>query len=230
MKLEKLSFIHVPKTAGLSLNFELERHFGAEKSIRIQNEEDRKSFFLLDNDVLKNYNYVTGHLSHSELLEKGIDYPTIAIVREPVLRLISLQHYLTQSKHEEHGNFCYENFGQLLNDMLHKKELNLQCWHLCGKPMFDEAVEHIVKHKIYLVPLEYYDDLIFTLSNLLGSRLINRQINVTKYESRIDCDVREYEILDEIVGDDIRLYSYALNNYEQLKSNFVQSLSKHLCV
>lgn len=224
--INKLSFVHIPKTAGLSLHAELEKYFGKEKSIRFGNQEKRALFLSMEPEQLKKYDYITGHVSIDELSQKGIHYPTISVLREPVRRLISLQNYLTNSNHEDHQGFSFNNIEQLLQDMLSKKAINLQCWHLSGRPSFELAVESIRKNNIFVVPLEYYQDLVDTLSDLLGTPLRNIQTNVTQYKTSVDADDPKYDLLDPIISDDKKLFTYVKKNYESLKQKFIQSLAR----
>lgn len=225
-RIDKLSFVHIPKTAGLSLHAELEKYFGAENSIRIQNQEDRALFSNMTQKQLEQYSYITGHISVGELTRRGINYPIISVLREPVRRLISLQHYLTNSDHKEHLGINFENIEVLLQNMFNKKEFNLQCWHLCEKENFELAVESIRKNNIFVVPLEYYQDLIETLSGLLGTPLSNISINVTQYKAEVGAINLKHDLLEPIIGEDIKLFSYVKQNYENLKHAFIQSVMR----
>ncbi len=224
--INNLSFIHIPKTAGLSLHAELERYFGKEKTIRFGDKEGRSLLLSMEPETLKNYDYIGGHISVEELSNKGIHYPIISVVREPVRRLISLQHYITNSNHQEHQGVEFSGIEQLLQDMFSKKLFNMQCWHLCGRPSFDLAVESIRKNSILVVPLEYYQNLIETLSQLLGAPLSNLQKNVTQYKTSVDVGDLEHDLLGPIIGDDMKIFSYISENYESLKQAFIQSLAR----
>lgn len=224
--INQLSFIHIPKTAGLSLHAELVGHFGVENTIRIGNQEDRALFLSMESEQLKNYAYVAGHISIKELSEKGIHYPTISVLREPFRRLVSLQHYLTNSDHKQHQGLNFNNIDQLLQDMFLKKTFNMQCWHLCGRPSFELALQSIRYNNIFVVPIEYYQDLLDTLSDLLGIVLCNQRINATQYKTPVDVDGPKNELLDPIIGDDKKLFSYVKENYEIIKQAFVQSLAR----
>lgn len=224
--MNKLSFVHIPKTAGLSLHDELEKHYGKACSLRVGSREDRCFFLSMSTEQLYKYNYIGGHVSVEELSKKEINYPIISVVREPVKRLISLQNYLTNSNRNEHQGINYESIEQLLKNMLHEGQINMQCWHLSGKHSYDCAIESIKNNKIFVVPLEHYQDLIDTLSNLLGTPLSNRRSNVTQYKTSINSDNLNNEILDHIIGDDNKLFSYVKQNYENLKKEFIQSLTR----
>ncbi|GEM_PF-2760227 len=225
-RLNKLSFVHIPKTAGLSLHAELEKHFGKEKSIRFGSKELRDLFLSMEPEQLKKYNYITGHICIEELSQKGIHYPTISVLREPVRRFISMQHYLTNSNFKEHQGAIYNNIEQLLQDKLSKRAINQQCWHLCGKTSFARAVESIRRNNIFVAPLEYYQDFIETLSDLLGTYLSNLHINVTQYKTSFDTDDPKYDQLDPVIGDDKKLFLYVKQNYESLKQDFIKSLAR----
>ena len=224
--INKLSFVHIPKTAGLSLQAELENYFGKEKTIRIGNQEEREKFLSMKPEKLKSYDYISGHISVKELSQKGVHYPIISVLREPVKRLVSLQHYLTNSNLDQHRGVDFNNIDMLLEYMLSRGEFNMQCWHLCGTPSFKLATESIKTNNIFVIPLEYYQDLLDTLSDLLGISLKNRHINVTKYTNLIQSDDIKHELLDPLIGEDKKLYSYVKENYKNLKREFIQSLAR----
>ncbi len=224
--INKLAFVHVPKTAGMSLHTELKKYFGKKKSIRFGNQEERFLFLSMESEQLKNYDYVGGHISFEELSKKGIHYPTISVVREPVRRLISLQHYITNSDLKEHQGVSFNSIELLLQDIFSQKAFNMQCWHLCGRPSFELAVQSIRKNNIFVVPLEYYQDLVDTLSGLLGTPLSNLRRNVTQYKNSVDVDELKHDLFDPIIGEDKKLFSYVKQNYESLKQEFIQSLAR----
>ncbi len=224
--INKLSFVHIPKTAGLSLHAELQKHFGKEKTIRFGDSEGRNLFLSIDPEQLKKYDYITGHINIEELSKKGIHYPTISVLRAPVSRLFSLQNYLTDSNHEDHQGFSFNDIEQLLQYMFSRKAFNMQCWHLGGRPSFELAVESIRKNNIFVVPLEYYQDLLETLSDLLGTPLRNLHRNVTQYKTSVDVDDLKHDLLDPIIGEDKKLFSYVKESYESLKQAFIQSLAQ----
>jgi hypothetical protein len=221
----KLAFVHIPKTAGLSLHAELEKFFGDKNSLRIGNQEMREVFLLMAPEQVQKYSYITGHISVAELAQKGIFYPTISVLREPIERLISLQHYITNSDRKEHQGIGFKNIEMLLENMISEKKINMQCWHLSGANTFELALESIRKNNIFVVPLEYYQDLLATLSVLLQAPLNNLHINVTNYSATVDASDLKHELLDPIVGDDRKLFSYVKQNYEILKQEFIHSLS-----
>ncbi len=224
-RINKLSFVHIPKTAGVSLHDELEKYFGKENSIRFGDKKARPLFLSMEPEQLKKYDYITGHLTIMDLSQKGIHYPTISVLREPCRRLISLQHYLTNSNREGHQGLSFKDIGELLQYMWSNKQINVQCWHLGGRSRFELAVESIKKNNIFVVPLEYYQDLLETLSDLLGTPLRNLHRNVTHYKTSVDVDDLQHDLLDPVIGDDKKLFSYVKENYESLKQEFIQSLA-----
>ncbi|MCD4743969.1 MAG: sulfotransferase domain-containing protein [Desulfobacteraceae bacterium] len=220
--LDKLAFVHIPKTAGLSLHAVLEEHFGKASSIRFGNQEDRARFFELSSDALKKFDYITGHLSMKELHGKEVDFPAVAVVRDPLNRLVSMLQYYRKSNLSDHQSLKFDEVKKFAAHMQKTGQYNMQCWHLGGTHKFGDAVEMIHRKCLYVAPLEYYDDFLRTISELIGTQLKSIQRNVTPKDDSIQFKDKDYSLLEPLIGDDLKLVKYIKQNYKEIKENFIK--------
>ncbi len=221
--IDHLAFIHIPKTAGLSLHAVLESHFGKQASYRAGNVEERDQFLKTPSAGFRGYSYITGHLSLRELLDKGIDFASVAVVRNPLERLVSLLGYQRKSSLSEHKDLKFDRIESFVEHMTRTGQFNMQCWHLSGTHKFEDAVEMIHRHHIYVAPLEYYDDFLSTLSGLLGSQLENVRVNVTPKGDPITLTDSDRQLLEPLIGEDMKLVEYIKENYDRLKNDFIEN-------
>jgi len=228
-RLNSLVFIHIPKTAGLSLHHVLVKHFGKTNSIRIGNQEDRAWFLENPPEELKKYCYIAGHISQSEVLNKSINYPSIAIVRNPWERMVSLLRYFRTSNLPAHQNLKFDGFESFAEHYTRTGQFNMQCWHFSGTHKPDDSVEAVAminRCHMYVAPLEYYGDFLKTLSGLLGTRLENVYINVTPKGKPVTLTNADRRLLEPLIGEDLKLYEYVKENYESLKHSFIESVTR----
>ncbi len=62
-KIRRLLFVHIPKTAGISLHSQLEKAFPASQSIRFGNRTANARFPQMGPEQFQNFAYITGHQS-----------------------------------------------------------------------------------------------------------------------------------------------------------------------
>ena len=149
-RLRKLVFIHIPKTAGLSLHSVLEQYFGETASVRFGNKEDRIRFQETTKNEFRKYSYISGHLSLKEIKDKFINYPTVALVRDPIKRLLSLLQYFRESGLVDHQSLKFDSVEAFADYMGRTGQINMQCWHLSGTQKFEDAVDMIHRNHLYM--------------------------------------------------------------------------------
>lgn len=104
-------FLHIPRTAGTTINSILLQHFSPEEIINVYSQEEYQRHAYHTQDELKNIKFITGHL----LLQQydtpkiyDINIRVFTLLREPIARLISEYIFLRTWK----NNHLYT----LLND------------------------------------------------------------------------------------------------------------------
>lgn len=222
--LEQLAFIHIPKTAGLSLHSALEDHYGKDFTLRIGTDEFHANFLNMSKDEIRKYRFVSGHVTLPQVINKGIDYPMISVIRNPLDRLVSLMEYLTQSDRPDHNDFMFDSVESFAQHMSNNGQYNLQCWQLSDScDNYQDAVDMIMRHHVFVAPLEYYDDFLGTLSGLIGKRLKKVWENVTPNGKNIGITDEDRRLLDSFIVEDWKLYKFVTKNYQQIKENFLKN-------
>ena len=104
-------FLHIPRTAGTTLNSLLCRHFPPEKTLTVYSDAEYREHRYHTAEELAHIEFITGHL----LLEStdppriyGMPVRVLTLLREPLGRLVSEYHFLRSWK----SNHLYA----LLND------------------------------------------------------------------------------------------------------------------
>lgn len=230
MKLEKLLFVHIPKTAGLSLHYELKNVFDTDHSIRFGNHDSVQDFRTLPKDEIKSYRYITGHIPLKEFRDKGIDYPVITIIRDPIDRLLSMYKYLLASDHPDHKNLKFTNIEDFIKHVKQIKESNIQCKFIGGDEACLNTLKKIKTEKIYIVPLIYFDDMIKSLSEILPQPIKNIKVNQSsnnKLEKNIETKKLIQTQLKSYIEQDYELYEIVSREYTQIKNNFLACFEKN---
>jgi hypothetical protein len=228
--LKNLVFIHIPKTAGMSLHHEIEKHFGRGVSARFGDEEARARFHKMSSDELRKFSYIAGHISLQEVMGKKIDYPAISVLRDPVERLMSLWQYHRKSTLSAHDDLKFDDLAAFVAYRMRTNQVNMGCWYFSHTRKFEDAVEMIHRRHIYAAPLEYYDDFLKTLSELSGTHLENVRINVTPRHKPRNITDEERQLLQPLINEEQKLFSYVSENYELLKREFIEAMTRNECL
>ncbi len=104
---QRLLFVHVPKTAGMSLYHALERWAGPDRAIRFPNggPGDLAAWLELPRARLEQLRLVSGHLPLHDFRKRELSgWMPITLLRDPVARTLSTYSYIRgQRRHPWHG-------------------------------------------------------------------------------------------------------------------------------
>ena len=120
----QLVFIHIPKTAGTSLRYMIEPHFGVSEICPLYNRGELEG---VNSQYIERFPYIRGHIPY-ELMEKMLTRKRtwITMLRDPVERYIS-QFLFQQAKpvtlptlfnrftEDEAQKFCSMTLGEFVN-------------------------------------------------------------------------------------------------------------------
>jgi hypothetical protein len=225
-RLHKLAFVHIPKTGGWSLHNALAGRFGSNKTIRINDQNDRTRFLSMDTKNILDHEFVSGHVSKQELISKHIVYPTVSLLRHPIERLAAI---FLENRSEVRGNpqkFSSKAIQDFADDLQNSRQLDMQCWHICGTHSSEAAIEMIHKYSMFVAPSERSEDIKKTLSSLMKIELGKNGDDVNHNMPRPKLAKDQVEILENLVKEDMKLYEYVKANQERIRKDFVKQATK----
>src|SRR5579863_2659047 len=94
--MRQLVFVHIPKTAGLSLHAALENIYGKASTLRVGNEDDLQRLRQLPNNQPIDKAFLSGHFFYNDIKNRcQPDALLISILRDPIKRILSNYNYIT---------------------------------------------------------------------------------------------------------------------------------------
>jgi hypothetical protein len=228
MRLHSLLFVHIAKTAGLSLHSQLKSAFGEAASIRFGDFASVQKFRGLSGNRLRRYRYITGHIPLKDFREKGISYPAVSVVRNPVDRFLSMYRYLTQSTHPDHAELKFRDIAHFADYVKSQPYLmNDQCEYIGAGKTASDAIGTIARDTIYVVPLPFFDDMVRVLSTLLPRSIETVHLNRSDESSDpLDLGQRARVELERCSEEDAKLYEAITRDYADLKHAFLEKLAR----
>lgn len=216
---KRLLFLHIPKTAGISLFYALKKIYGPEYTLRydILSIENRNKYLSMNHEELHRYNFITGHFTLPVFKSKNIrDYKIITILRDPVDRELSVYFYVkTSPKHPQYEKFKDMDLYQYLDFFEKSGTRNFQCWQLCEKSSFESAKE-IIDNQIFLSAT---NDNLKEFYRVLQHKLDLPEIEVmhkNKTSFRLSAKELHPDIVDRFrkyTEEDYKLYNYVKDNF-----------------
>jgi hypothetical protein len=223
---EALIFLHIPKTAGTTLNRILEWQYNPLDIFTVDPYRIRATvqrFKTFPARRRRRYRLVRGHLHYGihEFLPQGATY--ITMLREPVARLLSSYLFiLRRPLHPLHRKLKNENLGVKDLITLTPHSQNLQCRFIagigktgaCDRSTLEKAKEHLSQSFRVVGLCERFHESLLLMAAKFGWRLTyyeNRK--VTRRRSTIEADavdfIREHNSLD------MELYEFAKTLFEE---------------
>jgi hypothetical protein len=220
----QLVFVHIPKTAGLSLHVALENIYGKESTLRVGNEDALQRLRQRPDYQVIDKAFISGHFFYDDIKNRcQPDAILISILRDPIKRILSNYNYITNwSKHPLYEQTVRQSFS----DHVYANRnffRGLCCRHLAGVKKADAAIE-IVKSRYALVgTTESLPAFTTALSRIIGEKVVQERSNVSSGQGpNIDLSAELCQALLEITGEDRKLLDFlnALPNglFEGLRS------------
>ena len=221
MEETRILFVHIPKTAGISLFNALSSALGPERSLRYPeiSKENRQKYLAMSAEQVRSYRLLSGHFPLDFYLKQPVsDYQVITVLRDAVDRELSAYFYVRNWKgHPRHATLGQMDLYQFVEHRAKQQHSNWQCAILSGSGTFDEARKAIARHRILAAPVDYLGDFCKLLERRFGlGPLHPGRENVTG--SRLGVDEVPPEIksrLRELTAEDQRLYQYVKQKFEQ---------------
>ena len=119
---DQLFFLHIPKTAGMTFGFVLDKFFRQDQIYRFNWEENRAEFFTLPPQTLAKYKLIRGHCYYDAMLKALPRRPIcLTLLRHPLEQVIS--HYWHLHTKPHHPNYKYVSQWSL-DEFVNAKEFS----------------------------------------------------------------------------------------------------------
>jgi len=210
-------FVHIQKTAGMSLYNSLAQWFGADRSLRYprSSQEFKDRFLALPDAEIDRLRLLSGHFDLPFWLQRNVgDRFVVSLVREPVERILSIYRYAKSWKqHRRHGDIGQMSVEAFVDDYERDTSRhNWQCRKLCGVADFHAAIAMAQKQIDLLGAVEMIDLLHAALGEQLGTRLDVRTDNRSQDPSprRDDLEPALLSRLQAHNVEDYKLWAYVV--------------------
>jgi Galactose-3-O-sulfotransferase len=239
MDREALIFLHIPKTAGTTLNRIIEWQYNplsifTMDPYRIRATVDRLR--TLSEQRRRRLQVVRGHLYYGvhEFLPQGATY--ITMLREPVARFLSSYYFIQRRPlHPMHRKVTTERVGVEDFIRLTPHRQNLQCSLIagimndgtCDERMVDKAKENLVKSFSVVGICERFEESLVLIAKTFNWEVPfyeNRKVSKTRpqVESRAIEMIREHNRLD------LELYEFGKNLFQEMVAKKEAEVKKGL--
>jgi hypothetical protein len=219
---EKIFFLHIPKSGGVTFRSILMDHF--EEGTYLDNVHYTEPL-----PFLQDYCLISGHLLYSQINKDVFDFLKVTFLREPISRVLSEQFYITERDHEEKlAQVLQEHFLPRLGNPIDTAE-NVSCKFLSKLDPLNPLItieEHLLSAKEsltndfdFLGITERMEESIQLFHDLVGWK---RAPWIPVHNVTPRNQIYSQEILQAIARRnwaDIELYQYALELFEKQKSS-----------
>jgi hypothetical protein len=243
-------FLHIPKTAGCTLNAIIERQYSSEQIFSFYSGEAFDEFQNLSQDRREKIKMFRGHIafeSHEHVLGDFDPYPDnyFTFLRDPVDRVIS--HYYHVIRNPDNNLYPYTEEGQLgLEDFLKTKNptmLNNGQTRLlsglwkdvpfgeCDVEMLEIAKRNFREHFVLVGLTERFDASICLLRIILGWQNSISYVSKNVGDNRPKRGLMSPEtlaVISEFNQLDIALYEYAEQLFDEQVRGYGSSLAIQL--
>jgi len=208
--IRQLVFVHIPKTAGLSLHSALESIYGKASTLRVGNGDDLQHLRQLPDNQAINKAFLSGHFFYNDIKNRcQPDALLISILRDPVKRILSNYNYITNwNKHPLYEQTVRQSFSEHVyaNQKFFR---GLCCRQLSGATQADAAIR-IVRSRYALVGItEELDPFVAALSRIIGQEVKQERTNVSHGQGpNIDVSSELCQALLDITAEDRKLFNY----------------------
>lgn len=231
---EPFFFLHIPRTAGTTLNSILKNAFPPEAILSIYNKNDYETNRCQSLEFLKSITLIIGHL----LLENtnppkfyGMPVRVFTFLREPVARLASEYDFLRSWEANHLYSFLNENnvsFKEYIRSQercLFYRGKNFMTRCISGRNFMDDpypeesleyAKETLEKNFTFFGIQERFFESLVMLGDILGiSNILHEKRNALKEEARTCLDEEDITLARQMNAADIELYKFALELFDK---------------
>jgi hypothetical protein len=221
----RLVYLHIPKTAGKSLQRVLEKNYGHNVSLTTSGVANEHQWL--------NSTVIGGHITYPFYHSSPRTRLFVALVRDPVERALSRFNYYrsiqgpSYNKRESRG-FDHSDLKKTIQNSVFREEFvdNYQCRFLSGKSTFRGLRYTLKKDNFVIGTMEHVDQLIKHIGsrcswNSLDIPVINQATN-THYLDDLKQDKALIDMIKRLNREDYKLYEFIRNLgvYSSCSSDF----------
>jgi hypothetical protein len=231
---EPFFFLHIPRTAGTTLNSILKNNFPPEEILSIYDKDDYEKNRYQSVGFLESITLIIGHL----LLEStnpptfyGMPVRVFTFLREPIARLASEYDFLRSWEANHLYTFLHENkvsFREYIRSQercLFYRGKNFMTRCISGKNFMDEpypeealeyAKETLEKSFTFFGIQERFFESLVMLADILGlNNILHEKRNALKGEARTCLDEEDIALARQKNAADMELYAFALELFDK---------------
>lgn len=234
MSAKPLFFLHLPRTAGTTIDAILERHFAPEEVLRIYDEQEYREHRTHSRGELQRYRYITGHLLLTSMTPPTFcDTPVEAftLLREPIGRLVSEYRFLRtwDKNHLYHrlndGNLSFAEYLRSSDHYLKFRGKNFMTRCISGRGFSVDvhpvaalatAKKNLERVFAFFGLQERFTESLLMLGDMIGVKdLLHERRNALKTDCVIPVGEDEIALAHELNRADIELYAFARELFEE---------------
>ncbi len=218
--IKKIVYLHIEKSAGTSFRGFLQKNIGDQEKICWWNKETKN--IRLNSSQVNNSIIIGGHRKFASY--KGMNALYLAVLREPSERVLSLFNYYVNQNIMNAKGFDSNSISNTIKNCksFRNNIKSAQCSYLSGSEYADMTKEHIKTVPFIIGTFEKLD--VFLQDSLAKLSLNFHEFpekNVGKkgYMDSLILDSEAQVILDEILQEDYKLYTYLRDECDGLYDN-----------
>ena len=227
MSAKPLFFLHLPRTAGTTIDAILTRHFAPEEVLRVYDQQEYREHRAHSREELERYRYITGHLLLTGMAPPMFcDTPVdvFTLLREPIGRLMSEYRFLRtwDKNHLYHrlndGKLSFADYLRSEDHYLRFRGKNFMTRCISGRGFntaypvasLATAKKNLERVFVFFGLQERFTESLLMLGDMLGVQdLLHERRNALKTEHEIPISEEEVAIARELNRADLELYAFA---------------------
>ena len=225
-----LLFLHIPKTAGTTLNSILDANFDSGSVLDIYTDEQHQAVRDLTYSRLAEYDLIRGHIfvqDYDDIFDGPVPMRVFTFLRDPVERVISEYFFLKRWPRSHLYRYLNENKVTLVDyvtrdtGVLRRRGTNNMTNSLSGTKCrslgerFQMAWHHLSERFAFFGILERFDESLLMLAKTVGlNETFYERQNVRSVAADRVVTQAERDVIAEYNQLDVRLYKAAFREFD----------------
>lgn len=201
----QIVFVHVPKTAGVSLHNAIRLVVGGESTLHY-NGTRPLDLATISREHLHALRFISGHFQYKNLKQYiRADAILIAMVRDPVERLISVYNFISRPEHPLHARVKGRSFPEFVQQRAENLRSQM-CRQLTGFAQAAPAIKCLRREYTLVGCKERLEAMVSAIDEIAGLRLTVRHDNRRQNVAPFTLDTQTARLLLDLTAEDRKLY------------------------